>query len=154
MLAFGILREGNFQWGPVESYITARIGEVKYDGSLSGRQHSRTGSELELQSFVLIIPCHLNSHPFAFAIVEGRAVVFVEQERRVSAGVNRDRERFLYRLIEVLLHGIEWENRPSAYNEPPSASIFRPPRLASVSQWPIPVFLFRLPRHRRNRPSR
>jgi len=38
-------------------------------------------------------------------------------------------------------------------NEPPSASSFRPPRLA-LSQWPIPVFLFRLPRHRRNRPSR
>ena len=56
------------------------------------RQHAGAGREFQSQRALGVIPCHLNAHPLPFAVVEGNAVIFVEQERTVGSGIDQNRQ--------------------------------------------------------------
>src|SRR6266852_8186543 len=63
------------------------------------------------------MPSQFNSHPLSFAVVEGSAVIFVEQERAVGARINRNGKRLIYSFRCVLLDRTKRQNRSGAHIE-------------------------------------
>src|SRR6266567_3757635 len=115
--------------------VSARFLSWAAKGSANAKQHPTTNrypnildftfvlpfnllpSQGKLQHAPGIVPRHLHAHPLAFAVVEGVAVVFVQQERGIAAGINRNGKRLIRFLLHILFDRTERQNRPGAHKE-------------------------------------
>src|SRR5438132_4898811 len=99
----------------VENGGACTLAEFDFDIPAEGRENPRAAGQRKLQHAPGIVPRHLYAHPFAFAVVEGTAVVFVQQEGSVGAGIDRDGKRLVDFVFDILFRGTQRQDRPGTH---------------------------------------
>src|SRR6266481_2986856 len=98
-------------WTSVENQGANRFSQPHLESPPQRGQHARVGSQAQAQGSTALAPVHLDAHPFALSVVEGAAVIFVKQERSISSGIDRNRERQIRGFSAILLHRSQRQNR-------------------------------------------
>src|SRR5713101_4634288 len=94
--------EGHLDRMSVENDGARTLAELNFDAPPQRRQNARAVGQGKLQHAPGILPRYLHTHPLAFTVVEGAAVVFVQQKRSISAGINRNGKGLIHFLLDVL----------------------------------------------------
>src|SRR5207249_2603974 len=112
--------------------------DANFDLSPQLWQHPRAFREAKRQLATVIVPRHLNSHPFSAVVIERAAVVFVQKEVSICAGINLQRQWTINLFTCVLLHRPKWNDGAGSRIQRHSRQINRSRNLATAFD-----FLFR-----------